>query len=562
MPFALGLDFGTQSARALVIDADTGAEIASAASDYAHGVITGKSGEARQHPLDYERALEVCARAALDEAERTAKTTGFARAEVVAIGIDATGSTPLPLDSRGAPLCGEESARDATDLSTLAWLWKDRTSYAEADEIVARVNAAGLPCLLRCGGRYSPEWFWAKALRFARTAPKSVLDRAAAWVELSDYIPALLTGVTDPARIARNTCAAGHKGMYSDEWDGPPPRDFLHTLHPQLARFHDSYMRPATAVGSRVGTLTPLWAERLALPATTAVSSGVLDAHAGAVGAGCSPGTLVKIMGTSTCDCFVLEHDPGAIPGMAGVVPGSILPGLTGVEAGQGAVGDLFDWFADWFKGTPKSGESNTFHSRGERDRVIAELSTRAAELAPGESGLIALDWNAGNRSVLMDPRLRGVLIGQSLATQPHEVFRALIEATAFGALRIIEAVEASGTRVERVVACGGIADKSQLVMQVYADVLGRPISLARSRHACALGSAVLACAAGGAYRSALDAQRAIVKPGDVSYTPDPARQAAYARLYAIYKDLHDAFARGGTLGGVIRTLTQGEICT
>jgi L-ribulokinase len=420
-----------------------------------------------------------------------------------------------------------------------AWLWKDHTAHAEAarvTEVAARMRPA---YLAKCGGRYSSEWFWAKILRCAAADPE-VFDAAHTWVEHADWIPAVLTGTEHPDRLHRGVCAAGHKAMYGAEWGGYPDEAFVAALDPRLVRVRRTLPARAHSVAERAGCLTPAWAARLGLPAGIPVAVGAFDAHLGAVGSGIREGTLVKIIGTSTCDLMVAPMGRGVadVPGLCGIVPESVLPGQYGLEAGQSAVGDIFGWFVDAVR------PANMGH---------AELTAAAERLRPGESGLLALDWWNGNRTVLVDQRLTGLMVGLTLHTTPAEVYRALVEATAFGARVIMERYEAYGVPVERVVNCGGIAEKNPFVMQVYADVLGRPVAVSRSAQTCALGAAVagavVAGAAAGGHAGFAEATAAMTGVRAEAFAPDPARRAVYDRLYALYRRLHDAFGVAGTCG-------------
>ena len=546
--FSLGLDFGTGSVRALVVANRDGTEVATAAFEYPRGDggVIGDPRDpnlARQHPADYLAGLVAVVPAAIRNA---AGYPGFRIDRIVGIGVDTTGSTPIPVDRSGTPLGLDP--RFAADPAALAWLWKDHTAHPEAAEITERA-AAGYPYLAKCGGIYSSEWYWSKILRCERTSP-AVARAAAGWVELCDYIPAWLTGVTELAVMKRSICAAGHKAMYHADWGGLPSAGFLEGLSPGLSRYREGFMMPALSADRLAGRLDPEVGKRLGLPPGIAVAVGAFDAHLGAVGAGAAAGTLVKIIGTSTCDCTVAPMDGrlADIPGVCGIVPESILPGMYGIEAGQSAVGDIFEWFA---RRIAPAGY-------GSGADAHAALSTAAAALRPGESGLVALDWHNGNRTVLVDPLLTGLIVGETLQTTPPEIYRALIEATAFGALTIIDRLEQYGVRVERVVNCGGIGEKNPLVMQIYADVMGRPMEVSRSAQTCALGAAIVGAVAGGGHPSVAAAQQAMtgVKPAGIR--PSPERHAVYRRLYAVYSRLHDAFGCPGTgesLHGVMKDL-------
>ena len=371
------------------------------------------------------------------------------------------------------------------------------------------------------------------------------------WVELCDWLPAVLTGNDRPDAMRRGVCAAGHKAMFAEDWGGLPDAEFLASLDPDLAALRGRLYAEAFPAETPAGTLSREWAEKTGLREGTVVAVGAFDAHMGAVGAGVGEGTLVKILGTSTCDIMVqpANRPVDDIPGVCGIVKGSVLGGYFGIEAGQSAVGDIFLWFVDNL--VPESWGKTT----GEK---FAALEASAAKLAPGQSGLLALDWNNGNRTVLVDQRLTGLLIGQSLRTRPDEIYRALIEATAFGALRIIERIEEHGVPVRAVVNCGGLADKNDLLMRVYADVTGRPMRVARSAQTCALGAALFGAVAAGRFVSVEEAQAALCGVREREYRPDPERAAAYGELYALYRRLHDAFGTtewNGNLHDIMKRL-------
>ena len=495
----IGLDYGTNSVRALVVNTANGRELGTAVWNYEQGdagvLLSRDPNLARQHPADYVKGAERAIRGALADARR--RDRRFRADQVIGMGVDTTGSTPIPVDREGQALALQP--RFARDLSAMAWLWKDHTGVAEAAEITALARELRPQYLAKCGGVYSSEWFFSKVLHCRRTAPK-VFEAAHTWVECADWIPAMLTGTTAPGQLKVGVCAAGHKAMYHDAWGGYPDAEFLGKLDPKLGALRSRLPAKAHAVDQAVGGLTADWARRTGLPAGIPVAVGAFDAHLGGVGCGIAPGTLVKIIGTSTCDMMVvpLDQELADIPGLCGIVPGSILPGYYGLEAGQSAVGDIFNWFVNFIQpGGAKAGSHEA-------------LSAGAAKLAPGESGLLALDWNNGNRTILVDQRLTGLLLGQTLYTTPAEIYRALIEATAFGALTIINRFEEYGVRVKQIVNCGGIAEKNPLVMQIYADVTGRPMRVSRSAQTCALGSAVAGAVVAGAHPNFSAAQRAM----------------------------------------------------
>jgi L-ribulokinase len=539
--YVIGLDYGTNSVRALVVRVDDGAELASAVWNYAHGengiVLSDDPNLARQHPADYVDGARNSIREALAMAEGA--DPQFRRDYVIGIGVDTTGSTPLPVDRDGRPLALKKEFAD--EPAAMAWLWKDHTSTQEAAEITDLARKMRPAMIARCGGAYSSEWFFSKILHCRRTSPK-VFRASYSWVEIADWIPAMLTGTERPEDITVGVCAAGHKAMYADEWGGYPDAEFLGALDPALAELR-ARLRPQASTADRaVGGLTEQWASDTGLPAGLPVAVGAFDAHLGAVGAGIRPGTLVKIIGTSTCDIMVAggDGDLETIPGVCGMVRGSVLPGCWGIEAGQSAVGDIFNWFVNVIR---PGGQAGTHEA----------LSNQAAALEPGSSGLLALDWNNGNRSLLVDQKLTGLLLGQTLHTTAAEIYRALIEATAFGSLMIINRLQACGAKVERVVNCGGIAEKSPLVMQIYADVTGRDMYVSRSAQTCALGAAVAAAVVAGpeagGYASFADAQAAMTGLKDRVYRPDPEAHSVYRQLFSLYGQLHDALGTSGWEG-------------
>jgi len=534
--FALGLDFGTSSARALIVDIDSGEEIGSGTANFAHGeagivVCAHDPHCARQVPGDWRDAAENAVRDAVARGLDT--TPGFRSQLIVGIGIDATASTPLPVDARCRPLADDERFRNRPD--AMAWLWKDHTAHVEAAEITALARRELPHHLARCGGAYSSEWLFAKLLCCLRVAP-DVVDAASAWIESGDWIVAFLCGLDDPRLVPRNACAAGHKGLFHDEL-GPPPRTFLDALDPRLGAWCETRVPARTTLaGERAGGLCAEWAAKLGLRVGTPVSVAAIDAHVGAVGAGIRPGRLVSILGTSACDMIV--HPLGAPPiaeisGLCGMVRGSILPDCWGLEAGQSAVGDLFGWFVREFGKSSGLGH--------------AELTAQATRLAPGESGLLALDWNNGNRSVLADPLLSGCVVGTTLRTTAAEIYRTLIEATAFGARVIVERIEESGVAVDDIVLCGGIAPRNPLLRSIYADVLRRPLHRSRSTETCALGAAIFGAVAAGAHPNVASAQNAMTALDDRPQLYDGGAADVYDELHALYLRLHDAF------GGVTR---------
>ncbi len=543
--YTIGLDYGTNSVRALIVNVSNGAEIAAAVWTYAHGtqgvILSRDPNLARQHPLDYVHGAEITIKDALAKAKKAVK--GFKAEDVIGIGVDTTGSTPLPVDAQGQPLA--LSKKFANNPAAMAWLWKDHTGVAEAAEITALAKKIRPQFLAKCGGTYSSEWFFSKILRCLRTAP-AVFDAAHSWIELSDFVPADLTGTLAPDRFVAGVCAAGHKAMWNAHWNGYPDAEFLAQLDPKLGELRSRLPARVHSIDRAVGGLTEAWAKKTGLQAGIPVAVGAFDAHLGAVGSGVAPGTLVKIIGTSTCDIAISPNGQALadVPGLCGIVDGSVLPGYFGLEAGQSAVGDIFNWWVNYIQ------------PHGEKLSHRA-LDAEAMKLKPGESGLLALDWNNGNRTILVDQRLTGLLLGQTLYTTPAEVYRALIEATAFGALTIINRFEEFGVTIAQVVNCGGIAEKSAITMQIYADVTGRPMKISRSAQTCALGSAIAAAVVAGAHKDYATAQKKMTGLKPKIYKPNPKAHQIYRELYPLYRTLHDAFGTKDWNGNLFEVMKQ-----
>ncbi len=552
MAYTVGLDYGTNSVRCLIVDVANGDELGTAIYDYETGeagIVLDPADHnlARQNPADYLKGTEVSIKAAIRQAKAADKR--FDAGAVIGIGVDTTGSTPLPVDKNGTPLALLGQFRDNPNAH--AWLWKDHTGHAEAAQITELAEKERPEYLSKCGQTYSSEWFFSKILHCLRVDPE-VFDVAHTWVEHADWMPAVLTGTDAPDKLRRCRCAAGHKAMFSDSWGGYPDAEFLSKLDPKLGKLRATLSEKTYAVDVAAGRLTQAWAKKLGLPAGIPVAMGAFDAHLGGVGSGIAPGKLVKIIGTSTCDMLVAPSGQklADIPGICGIVDGSILPGFWGLEAGQSAVGDIFNWFVNYIQPGGKLAGSHE------------ALTEKAGKLAPGQSGLLALDWNNGNRTILVDQRLTGLLLGQTLHTRPEEIYRALIEATAFGALTIINRFEAYSVRVSEVINCGGIAEKNPLLMQIYADVTGREMKISRSAQSCALGAciagAVVAGKQAGGYDNFTYAQAAMCGTKDVTYRPVAKNHQVYQQLYALYKQLHDAFGTkewSGKLANVMKDL-------
>ena len=546
--YAIGVDFGSESGRAVLVDIADGRQVATSVYGYSNGVIDERlpladrdvllpPDWALQDPEDYVRVFGQTVPAVLRDA-------GVDPADVIGLGIDFTACTMLPTTADGTPLCLLPDLRS----NPHAWvkLWKHHAAQPEADLINATAERTGQAWLPKYGGRISSEWFFSKALQILDEAPE-IYERADRLIEAADWVVWRLTGVE-----TRNPTTAGYKALWSKR-EGFPDAGYFAALDPRLGDVVDTKMsRAISATGDRAGGLTAEAAAWTGLLEGTAVAVANVDAHVAVPAATVvEPGRMVMIMGTSTCH-MVLAPDEHLVPGICGYVEDGILPGFFGYEAGQSCVGDHFAWFTE--HAVP---ESFQVEARARGIDIHTLLQEQAGLLAPGESGLLALDWWNGNRSVLVDAELGGLLIGATLATTAPEIYRALVEATAFGTRVIMEALETNGVPVNEVIACGGLAEKSPLIMQIYADVTGRPFKLSASDQTPALGSAMFgAVAAGpdaGGYASIEDAARAMARLKDHSYGPDPAATAVYDVLYREYVRLHDYFGRGEN--NVMKTL-------
>ncbi|HPS52072.1 MAG TPA: ribulokinase [Phycisphaerae bacterium] len=548
--YALGLDYGTNSVRALLVDVSNGREIASSAWTYEHGkdgiiLLREDPKFARQHPADYLKGAELTIKRTLGAAKRV--VDNFSPNQIVGMGVDFTASTPLPVDRRGVPLAFSERFEENPD--SLAWLWKDHTADAEAEEITNMARRNRPQFLAKCGGAYSCEWYFSKILHCLRHSP-AVFNAAYTWVEAADWIPAVLTGTDTPEKIRIGVCQAGHKAMFNSEWGGYPDEKFLKQIDPRIGELRGRLPAKAQDISKSVGGICAEWADKTGLPAGMPVATGSIDAHMGAVGAGVEPGTMVQIIGTSACDMIVVPQDRALpdIPGVCGIVKDSILPGFTGIEAGQSAVGDIFNWFVECIQpGGKKVGSHQA-------------LTKDAAQLKPGESGLLALDWNNGNRNVLQDSRLSGLLVGQSLHTTPAEIYRTLVESAAFGLLTIITRLEQYNIRINNIVNCGGISEKNAMIMQIYADVTGRPMKISRSSQTCALGCAIAGAVVGGAYETFPQAQAKMTGLKIRDFEPKPEANQVYKQLFRLYRQLYDAFgttAWKGNMGNIMKELIE-----
>ena len=541
MRYAVGLDFGTESGRAVLVDLASGAEIAAAIHEYANGVIDRRLPApdtdvvlepdwALQDPDDYLATIQATV-------QRLLADTGVDPADVVGVGIDFTACTMLPTTADGTPLCRLPEFR--REPHSWVKLWKHHAAQPEADRINETAAARGEDWLPRYGGRISSEWFYSKSLQILDEAPH-IYRAADRLIEAADWVIWQLTGVE-----TRNSCTAGYKAIWSKR-DGFPSAGYFGDLDAGFASVVDEKMsRDVRSIGERAGQLTAEAAAWTGLRPGTSVAIANVDAHVSVPAVGVTaPGTMVAVMGTSTCH-MVLGSQLALAEGMCGVVEDGIIPGFFGYEAGQSAVGDIFAWFT-------KQAVPPEVHEEARREGLTVHgvLERDAARLRPGENGLLALDWWNGNRSILVDVELSGLLVGATLATTPADIYRALLEATAFGTRAIIESLEGAGVAVDRVVACGGLPDRNPLLMQLSADITGREFEVAASNQAPALGSAmygaVAAGAAAGGYDSIEDAAAAMVRPGVRTYRPDPSATAIYDDLFRDYLTLHDHFGRGG----------------
>lgn len=535
--YVLGLDFGTESARALLVAADNGEEIATAVERFHHGVIDDTLPEggaklgtdwALQDPQDYLHALETTVRAVLAESR-------VAGNDVIGIGIDFTACTPMPIDAQGRAL--RDDPKFAANPHAWVKLWKHHAAQPQADRINAVAIERGETFLERYGGKVSSEWLFPKILQTLEEAPE-IYAAADRFIEAGDWIVLHLTG-----EEKRNACAAGYKGM----WEGGyPSPEFLKAVNPKFERVAEEKLsNDIYPNGTRAGGLRKEVAEQLGLAPGTAVAVANIDAHAAVPGAGVSrPGQMCLIMGTSLCH-MVNSAEGTPIAGVSGVVRDGILPGYYGYEAGQSAVGDIFAWYV-------KHACPQSVHEAAQKQEtdVHGLLSCKAAGLKPGESGVLALDWWNGNRSILEDADLSGLIVGLTLSTQPHEIYRALLESTAFGTHTIITTLENGGCAVDELYACGGLSMNAPLLMQIFADVTNREIRIAASDQTTALGSAMWGAVAAGAqaggYDSIDDAAKKMARVRDKTYVPDSEANAVYRQLYDEYRRLHDHFGRGG----------------
>jgi len=541
--FVIGLDYGTDSVRSLIVNTENGEEVASAVFEYPRWkkgqYCDAPRNRFRQHPLDYLEGLEYTIVEALKQAP-----AGVAE-NVVGISVDTTGSTPVAVDEKGAPLSLTPGFEE--NPNAMFVLWKDHTGVKEADEINKLAKKWEIDFTKFEGGIYSSEWFWAKLLHVVRE-DIGVYRAAYSWVEHCDWIPALLTGNTNPKTLKRSRCAAGHKAMWHEAFGGLPSEEFLVALDPMLAGLKERLYKETYTCDVAAGNLSEEWAGKLGLSTDVVVGVGAFDAHLGAVGAEIEPYYVSKVMGTSTCDMLIAPMDEVGdklVSGICGQVDGSIIPGMLGLEAGQSAFGDIYAWFKrvlEWSlenilaESTLVDGPVKQKLIQETSDKIIAKLSEEAAKIPIEESGIVALDWMNGRRTPDANQNLKGAIAGLNLGSDAPRIFRALVEATAYGSKAINDRFIAEGVRIDGVIALGGVAKKSPFVMQVVADVLDMPIKVARSEQACALGSAMAAAVAAGVYASTSEAQKKMGGGIETEYHPIPENVEKYKALYEKYK--------------------------
>jgi L-ribulokinase len=543
--YVIGVDFGSDSVRSILVNAANGSEIAASVFYYPRwkeGLYCDASlNQFRQHPLDYIEGLEQTIKSCLEKAGLDIA------AKVKAISVDTTGSTPVAVDETGTPLALLPAFEK--NPNAMFVLWKDHTATKEATEINDHALKFETNYLQYVGGIYSSEWYWAKLLRILR-ADIQVRDTVYSWVEHCDWIPFLLSGGTDVKQMKRGVCSAGHKALWSADFNGLPPDDFFATLDPLLKGFTERLFKETYTADQSVGNLSEAWAQRLGLTTDVVIGVGAFDAHMGAVGGQIEAYHLSKVMGTSTCDMLVApmnEVEGKLIKGICGQVPGSVIPGMMGMEAGQSAFGDAYAWFKNILawplqKLIPNSAiidnETATKLIEEATGNIIFELSKQAEQIQPDENNELALDWLNGRRTPDANQLLKGAISGLSLGTDAPKIFRAIAEATCFGAKAIVDRFKEEGVPVKGLIGIGGVAKKSPFIMQMMADVMDMPIRIHKSEQTCALGAAMFAATAAGIYNKVEDAMVAMGQGFDAEYFPNQDRVAIYKNRYRKYHRL------------------------
>ncbi|MDD4182096.1 MAG: ribulokinase [Victivallaceae bacterium] len=530
--YVIGMDYGSDSVRALLVNVETGGEISSNVYHYERWdkgyFCEPANNQFRQHPLDYLIGLETTIKAVLAHAP-----AGVAK-NVIGISVGTTGSTPVAVNRQGVPLALTPGFEDNPNAMFI--LWKDHTAIKEAEEInILAKNWGGEDFTKFSGGIYSSEWFWAKILRTIRIDDK-IRTAAFSWVEHCDWIPAVLTGNTDPLTMKRSRCAAGHKAMWHESWNGLPPEEFLVKLDPKLTGIRERLYQQTDTTEAKVGTLTPEWADKLGLSKNVAISGGAIDAHMGAIGGQIKPYYISKVMGTSTCDIIVAplsEVGNRLIKGICGQVDGSVVPGMLGMEAGQSAFGDIYAWFRRVLCWVPE------YFNVAKKEQIyaefMAEIEKEASKIGIDETDICALDWMNGRRTPDANQNLKGAIFGLNLASSAPMIYRALVESTVFGAKKIVDRFISEGVPVKGIIALGGIAKKSPFVMQMCADVIGMPIRVVKSEQACALGAAMFATVAAGYYDNIEDAMDKMGSGFETNYEPIATNTAKYTARYEKY---------------------------
>lgn len=545
--YVIGLDYATDRVRTLVVNTETGECVASCAKYYARwkkGLYCDESkNQWRQHPKDYLEVLEDSVKDVLSQCP-----LGIA-SQVVGLAFDTTGSTPAFTDENGTPLAMLPEFSD--NPNAMFVLWKDHTAISEAAEVTALCRRWKTDYTKYVGGVYNAEWLWAKAVHILRK-DDSIAAKAYSVIELCEWLPAVVTGVRDINNLVRSRCALGHKAMWHADWDGLPPEDFLVALEPKLAKFRGRMSQSVETADKPVGHLSSEWASRLGLSTDVVVAGGAYDCHMGAVGAGVKPHTLVRVIGTSTCDVMVASYDEigsKCINGICGQVDGSVIPGMIGLEAGQSSFGDVYAMFCKILDYPVKyvlpeiimekmsATEVNQVTERI-RSRMLDSLTRQAERIPVSESAMLATDWINGRRTPDANQNLKGTISGFTLGTSAPHIFRALVEATAYGTKAIVDCFEREGVRIDNVLGIGGIALKSPFVMQTMCDVINKPIRVCNTDYACALGAAMFAATAAGVYEKVEDAIDAMNSGYSKEYTPIMNNVETYSQLYAKYCSL------------------------